>query len=98
MEGRGGEEGGFEHNLGGGWEYLCMDVCISFSREGKYNDLSWINFGVISNHLANSLSSELIPHLYGSGGNDGGDFSSWRSKRMSYMLSLHEPAEKNYMI
>ena len=53
---------------------------------------------MISNHLANGLSSDLIPHLYDSGGGGGGDFSSWRSKRMSYILSLHQPAEINYMI
>ena len=38
--------------------------------------MTFLKFGITSNHLANSFSSDLIPHLHGSGGGGGGaDFS-----------------------
>ena len=41
--------------------------------------MTFLKFGIISNHLANSFSSDLIAHLHGSGvgggGGGGGDFS-----------------------
>ena len=30
--------------------------------------MTFLKFGITSNHLANSFSSDLIPHLHGSGG------------------------------
>ena len=37
--------------------------------------MTFLKFGITSNHLANSFSSDLIPHLHGSGGGGGADFS-----------------------
>ena len=34
--------------------------------------MTFLKFGIISNHLANSFSSDLIPHLHGSGRGWGG--------------------------
>ena len=34
--------------------------------------MTFLKFGITSNHLANSFSSDLIPHLHGSGGGGGG--------------------------
>ena len=30
--------------------------------------MTFLKFGITSNYLANSFSSDLIPHLHGSGG------------------------------
>ena len=62
--------------------------------------MTFPEFGIISNNLANSFSSDLIPHLHGSGsvGGGGGVFLSWCSKHLFYILSVHQPAEINYMI
>ena len=40
--------------------------------------MTFLKFGITSNHLANSFSSDLIPHRQGGGGwgaGGGGDFS-----------------------
>ena len=34
--------------------------------------MTFLKFGITSNRLANSFSSDLIPHLHGSGGGGGG--------------------------
>ena len=60
--------GRFEPSLGGGGGGggICvpMFVQVSLVRE---NTMTFLKFGIISNHLANSFSSDLIPHLHGSG-------------------------------
>ena len=66
----------------------------------RENTKTSLNYGIISNHLANSFSSDFIPHLHGSGVGGGGgvDFSSLCSKQMFYILSVHQPAGMSYMI
>ena len=51
--------------------------------------MTFPEFGIISNNLANSFSSDLIPHLHGSGsvgGGGGGVFLSWCSKHLFFIL------------
>ena len=41
--------------------------------------MTFLKFGITSNHLANSFSSDLIPHRHGSeGGVGGGGGGGWR--------------------
>ena len=66
--------GRFEPSLGGGGGSISvpMFVQVSLVRE---NTMTFLKFGIISNHLANSFSSDLIAHLHGSGVGGGADFS-----------------------
>ena len=58
---------GLNTAYGEGWEYLCTHGCIRFSCEGKCTD-TFLNSGIISNHLVISFSSDFITHLHGGGG------------------------------
>ena len=54
-----------------------MHVCISFSYEEECNNL-FQNSGIILNHLAISLSSELILLIHGSCDGGGGVYGGRR--------------------
>ena len=81
--------GRFEPSLGGGGGgsiSVPMFVQVSLVRE---NTMTFLKFGIISNHLAHSFSSDLIPHLHGSGWGWGG--GGWAD--FSYTFDVHSKVE-----
>ena len=53
--------------------------------------MTFLKFGITSNHLANSFSSDLIPHLHGSGGGGGG--GGGVGADFSYTFDAHSEVE-----
>ena len=55
--------------------------------------MTFLKFGITSNHLANSFSSDLIPHRHGSEGGVGGGGGGGVAGDFSYTFDVHSEVE-----